>query len=82
MICSVYKNSNKKKTNFFSRQPHHENKRKWKDRQILESCQRAEKLWKITVIPVVVGALGMETGGIGDQRKNPDHPEHSIVNIC
>ena len=40
------------------------------------------------VILVVVSALvtvsqGFEkkTGGIGNQRKNPDHPNHNIVKI-
>ena len=40
------------------------------------------------VIPVVIGTLGMlpkstgkNTKGIGDKRKNQDHPDHSTVKI-
>ena len=43
---------------------------------------------RMTVIPNVVGALGMipkglkNTGGIGNHRKNRDHPDHSDVKIA
>ena len=43
---------------------------------------------KVTVIPMVVVALGTVTkglgeniGGIGNQWKNRDYPDHSIVEI-
>ena len=43
---------------------------------------------RITVLPNVVGVLGMDpkglderVGGIGNQRKNQDHPDYSIVVI-
>ena len=42
----------------------------------------------VTVIPVVVGilevvskGLGKKPGGIGDQRKNGNYPDYSIVKI-
>ena len=50
---------------YFSGWPQNENKRKWKDRYILELCQRAEPHpdkkqtnIRVTVIPTVVDALG------------------------
>ena len=67
-----------------------ENERKGKDRQIIGPCQRIEK-------PVEhegnndtnchrstwngLQRLGKKTGGIGNQRKNQDHLDHSIVKI-
>ena len=41
---------------------------------------------KMTVTPVVVGTLSpkdskKKSGGIRNQRKNRDHPDHSIVEI-
>ena len=42
---------------------------------------------KVTVIPVIVGTLGTVSNGkekierIGNQRKNRDHLDHSIVKI-
>ena len=35
----------------------------------------------MTVIPIVVGALGKRIEGIEGQRKNRGHPDHSSVNI-
>ena len=42
-----------------------------------------EKLWnmRVTVIPIVVGALGKKTGVNENQRKNQNHANHSIVKI-
>ena len=58
--------------------------RKLKYRKILGPCQKTKKRkqWKImmTVMPIVVGALGTVPkawnvlGKIGNQRKNQDHP--------
>ena len=44
---------------------------------------------KLTVIPILVGALGAvgpqrlgkEIGGVRDQRKNQDQPNHDIIKI-
>ena len=33
------------------------------------------------MILIVISALGMETGGIGNQKKNQDHSDYSIVKI-
>ena len=49
----------------------------------IDFAREQKKLWKmkVTVIPIVVGALGTvhketgkEIGGTRDQRKNQDHP--------
>ena len=69
--------------------PQSENKRKQKERQILGPCQRTKiKLWnmKVTVIPIISGALGtahkgMETRRIGNKRTNREHPSYSIAKI-
>ena len=37
--------------------PESEIKRKQKERQVLRPCQRTKKIWKVTVIPTVIGAL-------------------------
>ena len=61
-----------------------------KDRQIPGSCQKYEKLrnMKVMVIPILVRVLqivsqrpGKKTGGMRDQKKNWDHPDHSTVKI-
>ena len=53
-------------------------------------ARELEKLWKMkeTMIPIIVGALGTvsksfgkKTGGIRNQRKNRNYPDHHIVNI-
>ena len=39
---------------------------------------------KVTVIPIVIGALGTvarRSGSVGNRRKNRDHPNYSIVEI-
>ena len=33
------------------------------------------------MIPILVGVLGKETGGIRNQRKNQDNTDHGIVKI-
>ena len=65
-----------------------ENQRKRTDKQILGSCQRAEKVvehkgdgntsssWSTKNGPQ---GLGKKTGGISVQKKNRDHPNQSIV---
>ena len=65
-----------------------ENERKQNyKKKYLDLASELKKLWKIkvTVIPFVVSALGRipkclkkNTGGIGNQRKYQDHPDHSI----
>ena len=47
-----------------------------------------KKLWnkKVTVIPIVTGALGTQTigkrtGGLGNIRTNGDHPNYCIIEI-
>ena len=56
----------------------------------LDFAWEQEMLWntRVTVIPIVVGALGSvpkslgeETGGIGNQKKNRDHPDFTIAEI-
>ena len=41
-----------------------ENERKRKDKQILRSCQRAKRKWKVMVIPIIAGALGIVSKGL------------------
>ena len=63
-------------------------KRMWKDRQYLDLANKLKKLWdiRVTVILIIIGVLGTvpkdmeerKTGGIGNQRKNQDHLDHSI----
>ena len=43
---------------------------------------------KLTVIPIVISALGTDTkkldigtGGLGNKRTSGDHPNHSIIKI-
>ena len=36
---------------------------------------------KVTVIPLIIGALGSETGGLGNKRTRGDHPNYSIIEI-
>ena len=46
----------------------------------MDLVRKLKKLWNmkvvvvVVVVQIVVGALGIETGGVGDQRKNQDHP--------
>ena len=56
----------------------------------LDLARELKKLWnmKVTVVPIVVDALGTvppksgkETGETQDQRKNKDHPDHSTLNM-
>ena len=49
----------------------YENKSKWKDKQILRPYQGTKKLWnmRMTVIPIVVGALGMVPKGLEKSLK-------------
>ena len=49
-------------------------------------ARELKKLWimRVTVIPVVVGALGRlgkETGGMGGQRKDQNHQDDGINKI-
>ena len=61
-----------------------------KDKKILGPCQRTKKLWDIRLMvkPVVIDALGTilkdfekKVEGIGNPRKNQDHPEYNIIKI-
>ena len=56
----------------------------------LNLSKELKTLWnmKLTMIPIVVGALGTvpkglekKTLGIGNQRKNQNNPDHSIGKI-
>ena len=51
----------------------------------LDLTRELKKLWnmKVTVISVVVGGKVLEkkSGGIGNQRKTQEHPNHSIAKI-
>ena len=71
---------------FIGRIYNSENKRKRNDSQIFEPCLRKKELWKmgVTVLPIVVGALGTvlkRIRGTGNQRKNREHPIYVIVKI-
>ena len=67
-----------------------ENERHWKDRQILGSCQRAEKVlehkgngdtnWSLCTWNSSK-RLGKKTGEIGNQRNDKIHPNYTIVKI-
>ena len=73
-----------------SSRPQDGNKRKQRDKY-LDLARELRKLWNMmmTVIPIIVGALGTApqklgkgTRKIGNQRKNHDHPNYSIAEIC
>ena len=54
--------------------------------ELLDFVRELRKLWnKMTVISVVVGALGTVPKGLekrqGEQRKKQDHPDHSTFKI-
>ena len=66
-------------------------KRKCKKAKYLDLARELKKLWnmKVTIISIVIGALGTvtkglinkETGGLRNQRMNGDHPKYSIIDI-
>ena len=56
----------------------------------LDLARKLRKLWnmRVAVILIVIGefetapkGLEKDTGGIGNQRKNRDHPDYNIVKI-
>ena len=49
----------------------------------LDLAEEMEMLCNISVavIPIRVGILGIVSGRIGNQRKNQNHTDHSIVEI-
>ena len=49
----------------------------------LDFVREIKKLWnmKVTVIPIVIGALGTWTGGHGNKGTRGDHPDYSIFEI-
>ena len=36
---------------------------------------------KVTVIPIIIEALGTILGRLGNQRTSEDHPDYSIIKI-
>ena len=75
-----------KNRNCHSGGPLRENKRKGKEKQILEPCWRTKKLWnkKLTVILVVIGALGTFLRGLVRRLEElefggRDYPNFSIL---
>ena len=61
------------------------NRRKWKEKQIIRSCQNQKYLWniKVAVIPVVVGTLGTVPKGLEKRLEEvkikelrPYRPQH------
>ena len=75
---------------FHSSRQYSKNKRKKKDRQILESCQQTGKAVEhednsdtsCSWSPLNCSQRPRkETRGSGDQRKNQDNPDHSTVKI-
>ena len=51
----------------------------------LDFARELKKLWnrKVTVIPIVIGALRINkgAGGFGNKRTSRDHPNYSIIKI-